>query len=592
MTGIRRIKDAVDLMSEPENAFHAPSPEELAPLFPKYQILSLIATGGMGAVYHAIQTSLERQVAIKILPVEFGKDPEFCEGFTAEARVMARLNHPNLISVYDFGEINEMLFIVMEYVPGLSVHGACNGSPLDPAEAIRLLTAICQGLAHAHQNGILHRDIKPANILLDSQLQPKIGDFGLARPLDAQVGEGEAIFGTPGYTAPEVLQAPHTMDQRADIFSLGVLLHELLTGMLPGSDPRPASAIVQCDPRLDAVVRKATHPNPLQRYQNAAEIADALQKIASTAGPKAFRTAPTAATRKPAARLYPTQSSSKGGAIWWVILLLLLVIALAVFIFSNPEADPVPAPTPVVEHPPEPVPPEPVPPATDPVVAQPDPVQPAPDPVATLPDPVATVPEPLLPEPGPVQPEPGPVAADPATPPAIPDSVTTPQPKLDVNAFLAHARAVMAERCKPEIVKRDEALVKNLADFRSDAIGLSLTNLTAEHHRPFERELDDFLAEREEDGNRIGESLVQKLKFKKWLVELHEKYQQKEAAIDEQLMDALAEHQNTYLHGLGIRIKALQQDDPAAADLIKAETGKVAASPDYFAGLMQEAIKN
>jgi hypothetical protein len=275
-----------------------------------------------------------------------------------------------------------------------------------------------------------------------------------------------------------------------------------------------------------------------------------------------------------------------------VILLLLLVIALAVFIFSNPEADPVPAPTPVVEHPPEPVPPEPVPPATDPVVAQPDPVQPAPDPVATLPDPVATVPEPLLPEPGPVQPEPGPVAADPATPPAIPDSVTTPQPKLDVNAFLAHARAVMAERCKPEIVKRDEALVKNLADFRSDAIGLSLTNLTAEHHRPFERELDDFLAEREEDGNRIGESLVQKLKFKKWLVELHEKYQQKEAAIDEQLMDALAEHQNTYLHGLGIRIKALQQDDPAAADLIKAETGKVAASPDYFAGLMQEAIKN
>ena len=100
-------------MSEAENVFHAPSPEELAPLFPKYQILSLVAMGGMGAVYHAIQTSLEREVAIKILPVEFGKDPEFCEGFVAEARAMARLNHPNLISVYDFGEVNEMLFTMI-----------------------------------------------------------------------------------------------------------------------------------------------------------------------------------------------------------------------------------------------------------------------------------------------------------------------------------------------------------------------------------------------------------------------------------------------------------------------------------------------
>ena len=271
----------------------------------------------MGAVYHAVQTSLEREVAIKILPVEFGNDPEFREGFAAEAKAMAKLNHPNLIGVYDYGDVNGMLFIVMEYVSGQSLHDACEGCAIDPAEVIRLMTGICHGLAHAHGQGILHRDIKPANILLDSQLQPKIGDFGLARPLDAKVGDGEAIYGTPGYTAPEVLEAPHTMDQRADIFSLGAVLHELLTGLLPGSDPRLPSAISRCDPRFDAVVRKATHPDPHLRYQNAAEIADALQKIASPAGPKQSA-APFATPGKPAARV-PFYAGYRQGrrAGWW-----------------------------------------------------------------------------------------------------------------------------------------------------------------------------------------------------------------------------------------------------------------------------------
>ena len=118
-------------MNTAEDEFRAPLPEELAPLFPSYQILSLIARGGMGTVYHAMQTSLEREIAIKILPVEFGNDPEYCKGFEAEAKAMAKLNHPNLISVYDFGEVNGMLFIAMEYVPGQSLYDACNGSAVD-----------------------------------------------------------------------------------------------------------------------------------------------------------------------------------------------------------------------------------------------------------------------------------------------------------------------------------------------------------------------------------------------------------------------------------------------------------------------------
>jgi serine/threonine protein kinase len=125
--------------------FIAPDPADLAPLFPAYQIQRLIATGGMGAVYCALQKSLDRTVALKILPMEFSKDAAFCKGFETEAKAMARLNHPNLIGVYDFGEVNGMLYIVMEFVPGQSIYHSANGHALDPAEVIRLISGICNG---------------------------------------------------------------------------------------------------------------------------------------------------------------------------------------------------------------------------------------------------------------------------------------------------------------------------------------------------------------------------------------------------------------------------------------------------------------
>lgn len=259
--------------------FVAPEPSDLTPLFPGYEIHDLVATGGMGAVYRAVQKSLDRTVALKILPLEFSEDAEFCAGFEAEAKAMARLNHPNLIGVHDFGEVNGMLFIVMEFVPGKSIYHSASGQAIDPGEVIRLVTGICNGLAHAHENGILHRDIKPSNILLTPQAEPKIGDFGLARPVESKTQAGEVIFGTPGYTAPEVVNAPDTVDHRADLFSVGVLLHELLTGKLPADDPRPASLISGCDVRFDAMIHRATNPVPEYRYSSAAEIAGDLQKM-------------------------------------------------------------------------------------------------------------------------------------------------------------------------------------------------------------------------------------------------------------------------------------------------------------------------
>lgn len=564
-------------------------------MFPKYQILSLIATGGMGAVYHAVQTSLEREVAIKILPVEFGNDPDFREGFGAEAKAMAKLNHPNLIGVYDYGDVEGMLFIVMEYVPGQSLHDACNGSPIDPAEVIRLMTGICHGMAHAHGQGILHRDIKPANILIDTQLQPKVGDFGLARPMDKQVGEEEAIFGTPGYAAPEVIEAPQTMDQRADIFALGVLLHELLTGHLPASDPRPPSAISHCDPRFDAIVSKATQPDPRLRYQSASEIADALQKIASTASHRALPNAPIAGPKKPGARVRPGRSSSKEGFNFAGLILPIAAAASLVFYFYK---IPIlrmlnmgPKEVILIEQQPEPQKPATGAKDPEPAIPEPEPVSPGPDaePVKPGPDEVASVPEPVKPDPEPVIPEPEPIVSGSDTEPKDTTQAAGPQPKFDVDGFLANARSVMVTRCAPEISKHTQSFEYNLENFRRKATSLAQTNLEETYHQGFANELDAYLATCKANGGRLTEKLEKPLKFKPWLVDLHEQHLAREKEIDEQMARSLAKHKVTYLHGLGLRINALRKDDPVAADLIKVELDKVNNGTTYFAEMIMEA---
>lgn len=263
-------------MSEDIITFEAPAPEVLSELLPSYEVYNLIAQGGMGAVYHAKQISLERSVAIKLLPSEFG-DQAFKEQFAAEARAMAKLNHPNLIGIYDYGEVEGMPFIVMEYVEGKSLYYSCYQKAIEQGEAIRLVTEICAGLAHAHDNGIVHRDIKPANILLDGGAHAKIGDFGLASPSDEE-GDG-IVYGTPGYAAPEILSDVTSIGTASDLFAVGVILHELLTGKLPKDDPRPPSRLAKCHPQLDRIVRKATRSNPEARYATAHEIIEDLSRV-------------------------------------------------------------------------------------------------------------------------------------------------------------------------------------------------------------------------------------------------------------------------------------------------------------------------
>ncbi|MEO1856233.1 MAG: protein kinase [Rubritalea sp.] len=257
--------------------FSPPSLELLTELLPTYTFEKLIAKGGMGAVYKANQTSLDRPVAVKVLPPELGESETFRESFVKEAKLMARLNHPNLISVFDFGEIKGMLYIVMEFVDGVTLYEKIYANHLEQQDALKTIIAICRGLANAHDAGILHRDIKPANIFITESGIPKIGDFGLARPSgDTETG---VIFGTPGYTAPEVLNARDLVGPATDVFAVGVMLYELLAGKIPGDIYEPITKYSKCDPMIDRLIRKAVSPQLEQRYSSSKDFADDLDDI-------------------------------------------------------------------------------------------------------------------------------------------------------------------------------------------------------------------------------------------------------------------------------------------------------------------------
>lgn len=252
--------------------FTPPSPETLNSYFINYDITSFIAQGGMGAVYQGKQVSLDRAVAIKILPPELVTNNQYFKLFESEAKSLARLNHPNLVGIYDFGEVNGMFYIVMEYVPGRSLFTITNGLSVEEKEAAYLISEICKGLSHAHDHGILHRDIKPGNILIDDFGHPKLVDFGLAMSSKG-IGQGQHALGTPGYAAPEITSNPSLIDQRADIFSVGVLLYELLIGHLPSQPFIPASRVNDTDQRFDYIINKALHPVPAMRYETCAAMA-------------------------------------------------------------------------------------------------------------------------------------------------------------------------------------------------------------------------------------------------------------------------------------------------------------------------------
>ena len=261
-----------------------PRADELVGSFPNLEILHLVGHGGMGAVYLARQTNLDRMVALKVLSPRLGNDPSFTERFTREARTLARLSHPNIVTVFDYGQTERFHFLIMEYVDGINLRDAIQEGKLTPEESLGIVPQICDALQFAHNEGVIHRDIKPENILLDKHGRVKIADFGLAKLLQADqqnfsLTGTQQVLGTRNYMAPEQIEKPEVVDHRADIYSLGVVFYELLTGELPIGRFAVPSKKAAVPHHLDEVVMRTLEKEPAQRFQQASEIRTAVESV-------------------------------------------------------------------------------------------------------------------------------------------------------------------------------------------------------------------------------------------------------------------------------------------------------------------------
>ncbi|MEO7297940.1 MAG: serine/threonine-protein kinase, partial [Verrucomicrobiota bacterium] len=292
------------------------TPEEIAKFFPQLEIIECLGRGGMGVVYKARQPRLHRIVALKILAPEREKDPAFAGRFEKEAQALARLSHPNIVTIYDFGETGGMFYLLMEFVDGVTLRKLLETGRVAPREALAIVPQICDALQFAHDHGIVHRDIKPENILMDRLGRVKVADFGLAKLVGVDVsasfgvppsgGSGAAnpdrlkaelqtsdltevgkVMGTPQYMAPEQKDRPLEVDHRADIYALGVVFYQMLTGELPGKPIIPPSSNtrgIHIDVRLDEIVLRALEKKPELRYQQVSEVKTCVENITGSAG--------------------------------------------------------------------------------------------------------------------------------------------------------------------------------------------------------------------------------------------------------------------------------------------------------------------
>ena len=483
-----------------------PTVAEASRLFPNYKVLDVLGRGGMGAVYKAVQTALDRVVAIKLLPLEISIDRDFADRFVREARTMAKLNHPNIVSVFDFGTTPEgHLYFVMEFVEGTTLHHLIKTTGLKPVQCLELIVNVCEALQYAHGEGVVHRDIKPANVLVDTKGRVKVADFGLARmdsPSAEQWGQTMTgmVLGTPDYMAPEQKQGSR-VDHRADIYSLGVMLYEMLCGQIPQGIFAPPSQRVTVDERVDQVVIRAMQQEPDRRYANTAEMKSEVENIRNTPLPQAA--SPASASGKKAST--STAAKSRGGepaqaaeeldvrreksAAPWLagVAALCALVAVSVVVLQmnrpaqpvnapiNPPPAPELAPAQEAAMPAEPAKPEPEPAKTEPPKAEPvEPVAPKAEPAmvaavtppkavpaAEPPVPVAAPPSeapvavavvvPMRTEqvtPPPIVPAtPAPMAV--GTPPAAPPTAE-PAEVEDWRAFVIEGDALMAQRHREE----------------------------------------------------------------------------------------------------------------------------------------------
>jgi serine/threonine protein kinase len=285
----RNGSDGSDLSSQSADLDHTFVGAAAGVEIPGYEMREILGKGGMGEVWRAVQRSLGREVAIKILPPKLARDPEFVARFDKEATALASLSHPNIIQIIDRGIAQDHYYFVMEYVPGRSLREVMNAEKVSPQQALQIVIQVCQAIDCAHEKQIIHRDLKPENILVDERGHVKVADFGLAgiQHTDAQLHltATSVAMGTVNYMAPEQRRDAKNVDGRADLYSLGVVLYELLTGELPiGRFKLPSQRVEGLDPRVDPIVARALEPEPKARYARASAIGADLEKLIESGG--------------------------------------------------------------------------------------------------------------------------------------------------------------------------------------------------------------------------------------------------------------------------------------------------------------------
>ncbi len=333
---------------------------------PGYELLGRLGAGAMATVYKARQMSLDRIVAVKVLPKKFSQMPNFVERFYAEGRAAAKLNHPNIVAALDVGRHGDSHFFIMEYVQGHTVYEhLVKEGPYTEAEALAIAIQIAKALHHAHQAGLIHRDVKPKNILITREGIAKLADMGLARAIsDREAAEAEAgkAYGTPFYISPEQIRGVVQIDFRADIYNLGATLYHMVTGKVPFEGPdastvmhkhlkKPLIPPDHINPELSCgiseIIELCMAKNPAERYANTGELIEDLQAVAEGLSPVHAHTlmdfsALAALERKDEKEKdesleTPSQESIFSTPLFWiavagwiiVLLLLVLVIMLA-----------------------------------------------------------------------------------------------------------------------------------------------------------------------------------------------------------------------------------------------------------------------
>jgi tRNA A-37 threonylcarbamoyl transferase component Bud32 len=326
----------------PPESTAAPNAGDLAKLFPQLEILGQLGAGGMGAVYKARQKQLDRLVALKLMHPRFSRDPQFAERFNREARALAKLSHPNIVHVYEFGTVGvagtEQFYFIMEYVDGANLQQLIATKSLSAEQALTIVPKLCDALQYAHDEGVVHRDIKPANILVDKKGRVKIADFGLAKIAgveDGRLTRTNQGMGTMMYMAPEQMENAKSVDHRADIYSLGVVFYEMLTGELPMGHFAPPSEKVQVDVRFDEIVLHALERDVERRYQHVSEVKTAVENVTSTLGAAANPALPATVLSRP--KTEPRLSRiALMGAIWAAFFFVVAFAALAVVAVIGP----------------------------------------------------------------------------------------------------------------------------------------------------------------------------------------------------------------------------------------------------------------